>query len=221
MLIVGLVGGIGSGKSAVAQLFAEQGAVVLDADRIGHEVLTWPEVRELLVERWGVEVLGADGTLDRRKIAARVFAEPTASAQRRFEAGRELEYLESVTHPRIRQRIEASLEECRRAEPQPPLVVLDAPVMLEAGWAKYCDKIVYVDAPVETRLARAVARGWSQEEFAAREAVQKSPREKREQSDLILDNSQSLGYTKEQVTIVWNSLVGSFPPNGPRPIAKP
>jgi dephospho-CoA kinase len=182
-LVVGLLGGIGSGKSAVAAELARQGAMVLDADVLGHEALRQPEVRDAALARWPA-ARGPEGEVDRRALAKLVFADP---AERRA--------LEGMTHPWIKRRVEEAIRGATA-----PLVVLDAAVMLEAGWDGVCDRLVFVDAPREARLARVAARrGWSAEELEGREAAQLTLTEKRSRADHVIDNSSSLDRLGQQV----------------------
>jgi dephospho-CoA kinase len=197
--IVGLLGGVASGKSLVARQLAELGAGVLDADRAGHEVLRLAEVREAALARWGAGILGADGQLDRGKLAEIVFASPP-------EGSREREYLERITHPEIGRLLEH--EARRMAAEGCRVAVLDAPLLLEAGWDKLCSRLVFVDAPRQLRLARARARGWSEREFADREGVQESLDRKRSRADVVVDNSGSPEQTRAQVESLWRSLLG-------------
>ena len=196
--VVGLLGGVASGKSIVAHQFAALGAEIIDGDQLGHIVLGEPDVIELLRQRWGTGVVDGDGRLDRREIARRVFSEPA-----------ELAYLEQVTHPRIRRliqkRIEAIREQCRRLQCS-QVVVLDAAVMLKAGWDVFCDSILYVDASPDTRKKRAIERGWTNQQFEQREAAQVSIEEKRRRSDIVIDNEGGLEQTYEQVLKAWKSL---------------
>jgi dephospho-CoA kinase len=198
MKILGLLGGVASGKSLVARHFAALGALVLDADRAGHEVLRSAEVEAAARQRWGDAVFGPDGHIDRSQLAKVVFAPPP-------DGPREREYLENLAHPRIGRVLLAQAEDCR---PVPPLAVLDAPLILEAGWDKLCDRLAFVDVPREVQLARALERGWTEEEFAAREAAQESLDSKRRRADLIIDNSASAEHTQAQVERIWKSLVG-------------
>ena len=198
MQVIGVLGGVASGKSLVARQFAELGAGVLDADRAGHEVLEIPSVETAAVARWGERVLGADGRIDRAKLARIVFG-------RTSEAKREREYLERLTHPEIGRRL-ADLAG-RLSEAGTAIAVLDAPLLLEAGWDSFCDRLVFVDAPRPVRVARALARGWSEEDFAAREAVQQSLDRKRERADIVVDNSGSPERAREQVEKFCRMLV--------------
>ena len=93
-------------------------------------------------------------------------------------------------------------------EKKVPAIVLDVPLLFESGWNRFCDKIVYVDAPRQQRLSRAQTRGWSQEEFERREAAQQSLETKREQADFVIDNSATVPDTAAQVDRLWNLLIG-------------
>jgi dephospho-CoA kinase len=199
MKVVGLLGGVASGKSLVARQLCDLGAGLLDGDRAGHEVLRVPEVERLVRRRWGDAVFAADGHVDRRALARIVFAPPP-------DGPRELEHLEQITHPKITDRLREQAAVLAAAGM--PAAVLDAPVMLKAGWNKFCDSIVFVDASREVRQARAQDRGWSQEEFSAREAAQESLDVKRRLADTIVDNSGSAEATRAQVERLWQSLVG-------------
>lgn len=180
MITIGLIGGVASGKSAVAQQFADWGAIILDADRVGHEVLREPDVIQQLVARWGSHVLNAAGEINRSAVARIVFA---------ANGDTERQFLNSVTHPRIAARLELQLNELRQA--RCPAAVLDAALLLEAGWDRLCDEIVFVDVPQEQRLARARSRGWDAGELARREATQLPLEEKKRRATVCLDNSGS------------------------------
>lgn len=181
MITIGLIGGVASGKSAVAQRLAANGAVILDADRAGHLVLHEPAVIERLVARWGAQILNEQGEINRSAVAKIVFA-AKGEAERQF--------LNSVTHPRIAARLEVQLNELRQANC--PAAVLDAALLLEAGWDRLCDQIVFVDVPQEQRLDRARSRGWDAGELARREATQLPLEEKKRRATVCLDNSGSL-----------------------------
>jgi len=198
MILIGVAGGIASGKSLVSEQLTRLGAEVLDADGAGHDVLRDPEVSEAIRRRWGDDVLDAAGEIDRSEVAKIVFAPPPAGPE-------ELTYLEQLTHPRIGQRLRERMITLARGR-QSLVAVLDAPVMFKAGWDKLCDKILFVDSPRELRLARAKSRGWSEAEFDAREAVQESLDAKRSRAEVIIDNSSSPEHTYAQVERFWRSL---------------
>lgn len=202
--VIGIVGGIASGKSFVADQLRERGARVLQADEAGHAVLREPDVEQIARDRWGPGVFGPDGHIDRRKLAEQVFAAPPAGP-------RELAFLEQLTHPRIGERLLAQLKPWLN-DPQVPAIVLDAPVMFKAGWNNFCNCIAYVEAPQELRVWRARQRGWSQDDFERREAAQESLDEKKQRADVIIDNSGSLAATRDQLDRLWESLVGACPP---------
>ena len=197
MKIIGLIGGIASGKSAVAAELAALGAVVLDADRAAHEVLDSPTVQQALVDRWGKGVLKASGKIDRGAVALRVFSDD--------EKGRaELHFLEGTLHPRIREQFQAKLAEL--AAVGTAVAVIDAPLLLEAGWEKLCDSLVFVDSPQVDRLGRAKLRNWTEAEFVNREALQMPIAEKRERSTHVLANSGTLANLHDQVRALWALL---------------
>lgn len=195
MLIIGLAGGIASGKSLVAKCFEQQGAVIIDADKIGHQVLCLSEVIQAISNTWGESVL-ADGQVDRSALAAIVF--------KGGDDNRQLAKLEQITHPRIQQRLSAEFERLR-SNGETRAVVLDAPVMFKAGWDKLCDKIVFVRATYEVRLARALERGWDENELDHRESRQTALDIKQKLSTDLIDNSESIESTQKQVLRLWQT----------------
>jgi len=199
MKIIGLLGGVASGKSFVAEQFRRFGAEVLDADRIGHEVLLLPDVKSAIRNHFGDKVFGNDGEVNRKLLGRIVFAPSPDGA-------RELELLERITHPKIREWLIAEAE--RMAADGVPAAILDAPVMLKSSWDKICSAVVFVDAPEEARRERALSRGWTIDEFTAREASQESLEVKRRRSDFVIDNSGAAEYTQAQIERLWRTLVG-------------
>ena len=176
--VIGLIGGMGSGKSLVAEMFAQRGAKVISGDQLGHQALAQPEIKTEVVERWGPGVLDVQGEVDRRRLGAIVFAD---AAERRA--------LEALVFPWIERRLQEELASAV-TNPQVALIVLDAAIMLETGWNKLCDWLVYIDAPREARLRRLLEqRGWSTREVEAREGAQLSLLEKKKRADFVLDNS--------------------------------
>jgi dephospho-CoA kinase len=197
--VLGLLGGASSGKSLVARQFAQLGAYVLDGDRAGHEVLREPEVEQAARRRWGEAIFGPDGRIDRAALAAIVFAPAP-------DGPRELRYLEELTHPRIAERLREEAA-AASARSDVPALVLDAAVMLKAGWDQFCDAIVFVDAPREVRRARAAQRGWDARQFAAREAAQEPVEEKRRRATHVVDNSGTPEAARAQVVRIWAQYV--------------
>lgn len=186
--VVGLIGGIGSGKSRVAAAFAARGGRVVSGDALGHEVLRQPEVLARVSARWGAAVLGADGQVDRRRMAARVFADPA-----------ELRELEAIVFPHIERRAGEEIARARD-DPAAAFVVFDAAVMLEAGWDRLCDRLVFVDAPREVRLRRlAEQRGWDENELERRERAQLPLTLKAARAGHVIDNSGTEEHLARQV----------------------
>lgn len=200
-LVVGLIGGMGSGKSRVAAEFARHGARVISGDPIGHEALRQPEIRRRVLARWGDGILAADGDIDRRRLGAIVFADPAERVR-----------LEEMLFPWIRQSVREEIDKARQ-DAAVPLIVLDAAVMLEAGWNDACDRLVFVEAPRPLRLQRlAEQRGWSAAETAQREQAQMPLEEKRRRADHVIDNAGALEETARQVETLlglWNVVRNS------------
>ena len=179
--VIGLVGRAGSGKSTVARALAEDGAVVIEADAIGHEITDRdPEVRAALIAEYGPEIYLEDGALDRRRVAARVFADRDARAR-----------LDAWVHPRILARIRAELERLRALGFR-GVVVIDAALMLEWGLEQDCDAVVAVTAPESAQIERLWrARGWSEADARARLAAQRSNEAFAAAADVTLANQGS------------------------------
>jgi len=203
MLVVGIAGGVASGKSLVARCFQHFGARVLDADRVGHEVLKDAEVIDRIVVQFGDIVL-QKGEIDRRALGRIVFdPSPDGAAA--------LKRLEKITHPLIGIRIQKELSTLN-SEFELPAVVLDAPVMFKANWDSMCDKIVFVHADIASRRERASQRGWDDDELARRESRQLPISEKRSKSTDLIDNSGSRKETFTQASTLWKSWGLSLSP---------
>jgi dephospho-CoA kinase len=197
-LILGLVGGIGSGKSRVAEEFARHGAKVITADAFGHEALRQPDVIAQLARRWGPRVLDGRGQISRRAVAGIVFADATERLA-----------LEALVFPWIERRIGEEIA-AAQADPGVSLVILDAAIMVETGWHRRCDRLVYVHAPRAQRLRRlAQQRNWSEKEVADRARAQLPLTEKVRRADFVVDNTGPPEYMAHQVHALLNRL---FPP---------
>jgi len=187
-MILGLVGGIGSGKSAVASELAKHGGAVINADQFGHEALGQAEIRQQVVAHFGQNILDAKGAIDRKKLGAKVFADV-----------KELRALATIVFPLIGRRIREEIDRSRRCA-EVRFVVLDAAVMLEAGWNDACDKLIFVDAPRSLRLERVrQQRGWSEADLQAREALQLPLEEKRRRADAVIRNDGAAAELATQV----------------------
>lgn len=193
---VGLTGGIGSGKSTVAQMFADLGAWVVDADAIAREVVArGTEGLAELVEQFGAQILTDDGDLDRAALAAVVFSDPLAR-----------ERLNAVTHPRIARRT----AELIAAIPQDAVLVHDVPLLVELGMQGAYDVVVVVDAPDDVRIRRLVQRGLDEDDARARIAAQASRDERLAVADVVIENAGDLDDLRRQVTAAWPQVSGQL-----------
>ncbi len=192
MLRVGLTGGIGSGKSEVARRLAAYGAVVIDADRIAREVAA-PGTPGLaaVVAAFGAEVLAADGSLDRQRLGAVVFADDAAR-----------ERLNAIVHPLVR----AETERRFAAAPADAVVVNDVPLLVEAGLAPAYDVVVVVEAPIDVRETRLAHRGMTQADARARMASQATDAQRRAVADHVVRNDGSLESLGHRVDRLWAAL---------------
>lgn len=189
--VFGVLGGVASGKSAVAKALAGPEGAVVDADLEAHAVLREPEVVAEVRAAFGEGVLGPDGGVDRTALGAVVFRDPEARAR-----------LEALTHPRIRANLRARLEAARAA--RVPRIALDVPLLLENdarhGLAAECDALVWVETDPAVRSARAAAtRGWSAGEVARREAAQWPAAAKRARARHVVQNNGTLEDLRREV----------------------
>jgi len=195
MKVIGLTGGIGSGKSTISQYLAELGAVVVDADKVGHEVFqpgmpAWDDV----VAAFGKEVVGENGEIDRKKLGAVVFNNPEA-----------LSRLNRIVHPRAYDLVKSRLEEYRQQGVD--VVVLEVILLIEAGWAHLADEIwvtVVSEDAVVKRLKQ--QRGLSREEVLARIHSQTPPEERAKHADVVINNDGDTGDLKAKVQELWEKI---------------
>ena len=192
--VIGIVGGIGSGKSLVAAEFARHGGLVVAGDRLGHDALRQPDIKAQIVGRWGKRILDPAAEIDRRQLAGIVFADRS-----------ELRALESMTHPYIGRRIRREIANAENTA-NVHWIVLDAALLLEAGWHEVCSHIVFVDAPDAVRAQRLQERGWSARDVKAREQAQMPLQEKRQRADAVIDNSAG----PEQITAQVEKLLAQW-----------
>jgi dephospho-CoA kinase len=192
MLMVGLTGGIGAGKSTVAALLAKRGAVVIDADRIAREVVEpgTPTLAQL-VERFGPEILQANGALDRPKLAAVAFVDDATRKE-----------LEAITHPAI------GAEFLRRVAEAPAdaVVIHDVPLLVESkrGFEYAC--VIVVEAPLELRLDRLEARGVDRDDARRRIGLQATDEDRRKVATWVVDNAGDLAHLEKQISDIWIEL---------------
>ncbi len=198
-LTLGILGGIAAGKSTVAGLFRARGLCWIDADRAARGVTESPAILTELCRHFGSSVCRADGSLDRRALATRVFADPEARQQ-----------LEAITHPPIRQAVLAKLE---AALARGDSVLLDAPLLLETGLIDQCSDCVFVDADLQTRRARAATRGWDEGELERREANQARLSVKKGRCRFTICTAGALETTRRAVDQVLKELEADRDPD--------
>jgi dephospho-CoA kinase len=202
---IGLTGGIGSGKSTVAQLFARKGVRVVDADVIAHGVMSpGSEVFRAVVDRFGPAIVGPDGTIDREALGGLVFADPSARRD-----------LEAIVHPAIGRVISTELARARNDDAD---VVVDIPLLVETD-ARHrygLDVVVVVDAPESVALERLVRdRGMDEEAAKARMVAQADRAARFAIADAVIENSGTLGELADMVESVWQWIVHLGPGSTP------
>lgn len=198
--VIGLVGGVGAGKSTVAAELAKLGCMVIDGDAIGHEVLGRKDVIDRVVELWGRQVLVStpEGArrVDRSALGQLVFADP-----------QELARLNSLTHPLVRAEIQRQIQ-AGQGDPSAPAIVLDAAVLLEAGWDQLCTHLVSVRAPAQQRQLRVASeRGWDERAWRQREKMQIPLDTKIGRCYYSVDNSSSVSHLCEAARELFHGIV--------------
>lgn len=195
MLLIGLTGNIAAGKSTVAQMLADRGATIIDADELARDaVAVGSDGHRKIVERWGDDILKADGGLDRVALRQIVFQEPT-----------ELEALNSIVHPEVSRLRDDLINEARERGDE--TVVCDIPLLFERGVVNDFDRIVLVDAPRPLRLERLIRdRALGQTEAMHMIAAQMPAELKRARADFVIDNDGDLAALEERVDEVWRAL---------------
>ncbi len=194
--IIGLTGGIGSGKSTVAQMLAERGASVIDADRVAHEVYApGTEGFELVVRRFGDDVVAGDGSIDRRVLGTKVFGDARALGD-----------LNGIIHPLVRKEVARRLLEATREEPN-AVIVIEAALMTETGWLGGAGTLWVVLTEPETAVARLTQnRGMSDEDARLRIAAQAKNETRRAHADLVNENDGTLEDLERSVNEAWRSI---------------
>ncbi|HEX2028891.1 MAG TPA: dephospho-CoA kinase [Nitriliruptorales bacterium] len=203
MYLVGLTGGTGSGKTTVGRMLSQRGAVLIDADEIAREVVE-PGTPgfQAVVERFGSEVVAADGSLDRERLAAIVFDDERARSD-----------LNAIVHPRVRARIAGRVAELHDTD---GIVVVDVPLLVETGQADAYRAVIVVTAPEETRVARLVReRGMEADQVRARIAAQANDEERLEVATHVIRNDGDLGELEQQVDEVFADLAAAARTAGP------
>ena len=194
--VIGILGGVGAGKSTVAAELVAMGCALVDGDAIGHELLAEPDVQRQLRQRWGDAVFDAAGCVDRKALGEIVFSDRA-----------ELAALNAIMHPLIGRRIEQQIARAD-ADESVAAAVMDAAVMLEAGWDKLCTHLVFVDAPQSERLRRKqAAEGLEEASWKRREEFQIPLDKKVQICDYIVDSSSSVSCLQDQVRELFRKIV--------------
>lgn len=195
---VGLTGGIGSGKSTVAGMLADHGAIVVDADEIARRIVEpGSPVLARLVEKFGADILDHEGSLRRGELARRAFATERATR-----------HLNEITHPAIRELAEVDLA-AGEEQSASGVVVYEMPLLVETGQVSLVDVVIVVDLPEVLQIERAVARGLSEADVRDRMKRQASRHERIAAADIVIDNSGLREATREQVAQAWSAVVAS------------
>jgi dephospho-CoA kinase len=197
--IIGIAGGVGSGKSFVAQLLGEMGCAVISSDELVHKAYELPEVKAALRQWWGEEVFDAAGRVDRRAVGSRVFGDD--AARRR---------LEGLIHPIVARR-RAEIMAAQKNNPSVLAFVWDVPLLFETGLNRQCDAVLFVEAPDAVRDRRlAQSRGWGAAQRQIRENLQMPLDKKKELSDYIVDSTADAADFRDQVRSVFSRIVARF-----------
>jgi len=196
--IIGIIGGIGSGKSTVAAELGKLGCKVIDADKIAHELLEKKTVKEKILKYFGPEILNPKGKIDRRKLAGIVFADD-----------RKLASLNRVIHPLVFEKTEKLIEKYK-SQKKVKAIVLDMPLLVEVGWEKRCDKLIFIDCSQKIRAKRAEKMGFNKNQLKIRENFQISLDKKAKLTDNIIENNSGFSALVRQVADIFSYIVGNY-----------
>lgn len=190
--VIGITGGIASGKSTIAEILRSLGANVIDADKLCHQLINTKEITQRITEKWGNRILNQYGKIKRDALAKIVFSDK-----------KEISALNKIIHPEAIRLIKSRIAELKN-ESSTKAIVLDAALLVESNLKDICDIIIFVDTKLNTRKKRAlISRKWSSDQLDERESYQGLLREKREMADIIINNNQSETDTINQVEDFW------------------
>jgi dephospho-CoA kinase len=195
--IIGILGGVGSGKSTVAAEFAKLGCKVIDADKIAHELLERKRVKEKVAAAFGRDALDAKGQIDRSKLASIVFADAD-----------KLSVLNGIIHPLVMRRAEQLIERYNRQD-KVKAIVLDMPLLVEIGWAGRCDKLVFVNCRQKIRAERAKKLGFDKNQHKIRENFQISLDNKMDLADNTIENNSDFSALVRQVADIFSDVMNN------------
>jgi dephospho-CoA kinase len=196
--VIGILGGVASGKSAVAAEFAKLGCAVIDADKIAHELLDEPNIKKEVISSFGQAILDHTGKVNRKKLAGIVFAD-----------GDKLLTLNRILHPLVLVRAEQLIEQYNRQQ-QVAAIVLDMPLLVEVGWDKRCDRLIFVRCDQKKRLERTKKMGlFDENQLKVRENFQISLDKKASITDNTIDNNSGFSALARQVADIFSYIVNS------------
>ena len=191
-IVIGIIGGVSSGKSTVANFFKMLGSDVIDADEMVKGLLKRTDVKKKLVKLWGSEIIDSSGRIKKNEVAKIAFRSRGNTNK-----------LNRIIHPMVKRMIDKKVSHSRRR-----MVAIDAALLLEAGYGGRCDRILFVDVPTASRYSRAVrGRGWSKGEVERRERFQMPLSKKRKIADYIINNGKSPSFTFKQVRRIYNDIL--------------
>lgn len=194
--VVGITGGIASGKSTIAKMLTSLGAKAIDADTICHRLMDNKEIREKVCQKWGKQILDKHGKVDRSLLGKIVFTDKE-----------EISALNDILHPKVIKKIKDQIAAIA-GKGKTSAIVIDAALLVESNLDCLCDRIVFVDAGKHICVNRAqIEREWPAHEITKREKFQNSTRQKKEQSDFIIDNNLSKENTLKQVKVFWDQFI--------------
>ncbi len=194
--VLGITGGIASGKSTIAEILRSLGANVIDADKICHQLINTRDIAQKITKKWGNRIQNEYGEIERQVLAKIVFSDK-----------KEIIALNEIIHPEVIKRIRCKIDKLK-SEAKTKAIVLDAALLVESKLIEVCDIIIFVDTKSDTRKRRAmVGRMWSSDEIDKRENYQGFLREKREIADIIINNDQSKADTVNQVKDFWCKFI--------------
>lgn len=195
--IIGILGGVGSGKSTVAGQFRKLGCAVIDADEIAHNLLERKDLRKKIAARFGRTVLSRDGKISRRKLARIVFADAD-----------KLSALNKIIHPLVHKRVRELIKKAK-GQKRVKAIVLDMPLLMEVGWAKRCDKLIFVRCKQRIRAKRSKKMGiLDLRELKNRENFQISLDKKKSIADNTIDNNSGFSALARQITDIFSGIMG-------------
>lgn len=202
--IIGISGGVGSGKSTLIRHVSRLRLLIIDADRIAHELLADETIIRRIRETFGASVFTSDGAVDRRQLAELVFGQ-TSDGPADSDTVASRRKLEQIMHPAIHHSI---LERIQNVSAEIEAVILDAALLLEVGWANECDAVIFIDTPLHLRQQRVLEnRNWSAEELSRREAAQWPIDQKKAAASFIVDNSVSVEDAAGQMERVLRDII--------------